>query len=130
MKLVTKVNMTKTEINWHVPSLWFTEDALFGISELTTLTPLLLKNVQAKTNNGETVENQNWRKFYKITEITALYFSKMPRLQKRKAEGLLQIRGGKKKGHYMNAMHYSQLDVELVNAMLSHFSRVRLCATP
>ena len=97
MKLVTKVNMTKTEINWHVPSLWFTEDALFGISELTTLTPLLLKNVQAKTNNGETVENQNWRKFYNITEITALYFSKMPRLQKRKAEGLLQIRGGKKK---------------------------------
>ena len=86
--------------------------------------------MQAKTNNGETVENQNWRKFYKITEITALYFSKMPRLPKRKAEGLLQIRGGKKKRHYMNAMHYSQLDVELVNAMLSHFSRVRLCATP
>ena len=37
----------------------------------------------------------------------------MPRLKKRKAEGLLQIRGGKKR-HYMNAMHYSQVDVELV----------------
>lgn len=86
---------------------------LFGISELTTLTRLLLKNMQAKTNNRGTVENQNWRKFYKITEITGLYFSKLPRLKKRKAEGLLQIRGGKKR-HYMNAMHYSQLDVELV----------------
>lgn len=87
---------------------------LFGISELTTLTPLLLKNVQVKRNNGETVENQNWRKFYKITEMTALYFSKMPTLKKRKAEGLLQIRGGKKR-HYMKAMSYSQLDAELVN---------------
>lgn len=46
--------------------------------------------------------------------MTALYFSKMPTLKKRKAEGLLQIRGGKKR-HYMKAMSYSQLDAELVN---------------
>lgn len=45
--------------------------------------------------------------------MTASLFFKMPTLKKRKAEGLLQIRGGSR--HYMKAMSYSQLDAELVN---------------
>lgn len=34
----------------------------FGFSELPTLTPLLLKNVQAKTNNGETIDKPKLKK--------------------------------------------------------------------